>query len=276
MTSNRYDKIWEERLNTIVHELTIIEYVGNGKVKCLCSCGEYCVKRYTDMKKGRTKSCGHLKRAQQSPNCEGEKFNKLLAVKELEIVDGQRYYLFRCDCGNEVERKLKEVRGEKLKSCGCGEGNFTTHHKTHGLSKTRLYGIHKGMTRRCYNKKDNSYKSYGGRGISICREWQGEAGLINFTNWALNNGYKDSLSIDRINNDGNYEPSNCRWTDVVSQQNNTSQNIFSEYNGKTQTVAEWARELELTYDSLWKRLFKYNYSFEKAITHRIEKIKKIS
>lgn len=269
---SRYKDIWDKRIGELWGELTILEYVGNGKVSCLCSCGKKCTKRYTDMKKGRTKSCGHLKEQQKLPNLEGEKFNSLLAIKELDIVNGQRLYLFKCDCGKEVIRQIKEVKRGKVKSCGCGVINgIKRANTTHGMTNSRLYNIYRGMIDRCNNKKQTGYKNYGGRGIKVCDEWL--SSFESFYEWAINNGYSEELSIDRINNDGNYEPSNCRWADSYTQQNNTSQNIVFEYDGKTQTLAEWARELNLSYYALWKRINKYGYSFEKAITHNIKRIK---
>lgn len=272
--TRRSKELHESRVGEVFNELTVIQFVGNSKYKFQCTCGETCVKNYYDVREGKTKSCGHLKLARRTPNSEGQKFNKLLAIKELDIVDGQRLYLFRCDCGNEVERLFKEVKRGKLKSCGCGvligviEANTT-----HGMSKSRIYNIYQGMLRRCVNKKDHSFPRYGGRGISVCDEWSGEKGFEKFHKWSLSNGYEEHLSIDRIDNDGSYEPSNCRWADHKTQLNNTSYNLHFSYNNKTQTLAQWSEELDLIYDSLWKRIYKYNYSFEKAITYKIDRIR---
>lgn len=270
---NSYTHIWENRLGEIWRDLLLISYEGNGMCKFKCSCGVLTIKRYSDVEIGRVTSCGHNKENQKIKDQTGTKYNKLLAIKELDIVNGQREYLFRCDCGNEVVRHFKEVKRGKLMSCGCGVGNYTNH-GTHQLSKTRLYGIHKNMIRRCTNIDDTNFHHYGGRGITVCEEWIGEEGLYNFIEWAIYNGYAENLTIDRIDNNGNYEPSNCRWVDLNIQANNKRSNVFITYENKTQTLAEWSEELELTYDSLWKRINKYNYPFEKAITHRIHKISK--
>lgn len=98
------------------------------------------------------------------------------------------------------------------------------------------------MKGRCLNKSDANYNSYGGRGIIICDEWLGENGFINFYNWAISNGYSEELSIDRIDNNGNYEPNNCRWVSDVIQCNNRRTNRFLTAFGKKQTIAEWSRE----------------------------------
>lgn len=111
----------------------------------------------------------------------------------------------------------------------------------HGKCNTRLYRIYKCMKTRCYNKNRNDYKYYGGRGIVICDEWLND--FMAFYYWSINNGYDDTLTIDRIDVDGNYEPSNCRWATQKQQCNNYSRNILITYNGKTQNMRQWADEL---------------------------------
>ena len=131
----------------------------------------------------------------------------------------EHYYNAKCDCGKTSEEIMRRnlTRG-KIKSCGClhkeGLSEMAT---THGLSKHKLYTKHLSMKKRCNNPNDSKYEYYGGRGISICEEWSGEDGFINFYNWAMESGYEEHLSIDRINVDGNYEPSNCKWATKKEQ-----------------------------------------------------------
>lgn len=111
----------------------------------------------------------------------------------------------------------------------------------HGLCKTRLYSIYMNMKTRCYNKNNSHYKYYGKRGIKVCNEWLHD--FQAFYDWSMSNGYNDNLTIDRINVDGNYEPDNCRWITKHDQCYNTRYNVYLTYNGKTQTMKEWADEL---------------------------------
>ena len=99
------------------------------------------------------------------------------------------------------------------------------------------------MKQRCYNKNDMHYNEYGSRGIVVCDEWKHD--FMNFYNWAIENGYKENLTIDRIDVNGNYEPSNCKWSTTKQQNCNKRNNIYLTYKGKTQTIAQWCNELKL-------------------------------
>lgn len=132
----------------------------------------------------------------------------------------------------------------------------------HGLCHTRLYSIYTSMKSRCYYKRNKEYKNYGARGIVICEEWLNS--FEAFYSWAMNNGYKDNLTIDRINVNGNYEPNNCRWVTMKIQNNNRRNNHYITYNNETHTVAEWASIKNISSDTIFKRL-RNNWSIEKAL-----------
>lgn len=118
----------------------------------------------------------------------------------------------------------------------------------------KIYKVWSGIKQRCFNPNSNRYKNYGGRGISICDEWKNS--FETFCKWALGNGYKEGLSIDRIDHEKNYEPSNCRWTDEITQQNNRTNNTLYEYEGETHTLTEWSRIKGIkpkTFCTRWRR-----------------------
>ena len=118
----------------------------------------------------------------------------------------------------------------------------------------KIYKVWSGIKQRCFNPNSNRYKNYGGRGISICDEWKNS--FETFCKWALENGYKEGLSIDRIDHEKNYEPSNCRWTDEITQQNNRTNNTLYESEGETHTLTEWSRIKGIkpkTFCTRWRR-----------------------
>ena len=125
---------------------------------------------------------------------------------------------------------------------------------SHGQSTTRLYRIWSGMYNRCYNEKRKDYKKYGGSGIKICDEWLGKDGFSNFAEWATNNGYSEELSIDRIDNNGNYEPLNCRWATNKEQCINRHTNHMITINGETMTLSQLSEKYNVNYNTIFSRL----------------------
>lgn len=150
---------------------------------------------------------------------------------------------------------MEEIKQKRIYS------NVKEHHK--------LYHIWKGMHQRCYNKSNKRYDRYGKRGIVVCDQWNNKNryGSMNFIIWAYNNGYTESLTIDRINNDGNYEPNNCRWSNIIEQANNRSNNHYIEYNGIKRTLKQWSEELNIPYSCLRTRIRK-NIPLEKAFSQK--------
>ena len=124
-------------------------------------------------------------------------------------------------------------------------------HFVHGLRKTRLYGIWANIKTRCYNHNDSHYERWGAKGVTMCEEWRND--FKAFYDWSMSHGYADNLTIDRINNDGNYEPNNCRWVELCEQSKNRTSVILLTYDGKTQSATEWARELKLGKDTVRQR-----------------------
>ena len=169
-------------------------------------------------------------------------------------------WLCKCDCGNEVVVDGGELKRGQAKSCGCLRKEKTASLKrTHGESKTRLYSIWLGVKNRCANPNATSYKWYGAKGVSVCDEW---LSYEPFRDWALNNGYSENLSLDRIDPYGNYEPSNCRWATMKEQRNNQRSYPAREYPGKAvmcietgevyRSAADAGRKLNLDNSSIGK------------------------
>lgn len=175
-----------------------------------------------------------------------------------------------CDCGGETTAQAPQLKSGKTQSCGCLASELSHERATtHGGRKTRLYHIWAMMKQRVLNPKNDSYKDYGGRGIRICDDWANS--FVVFRDWAYKAGYSDSLSIDRINNDGNYEPSNCRWVDVAAQNRNQRSNVRLEYNGETKLMVEWAKDLGITEQALYRRINVLHWPLERALTQHKHK-----
>lgn len=161
-----------------------------------------------------------------------------------------------CDCGNHIIARGYCLRSGNTTSCGCRrKETLSALMTTHGQSNTRLYQIWCGMKKRCYNPRASIYKHYGGRGIKMCTEWRDD--YMAFHNWATVHGYTGVLSIDRIDVNGDYTPSNSRWVTDLVQANNTRANRNISYKGITKTAAEWTRHLAIT-KSKWDWLLKKN------------------
>ena len=239
---------------------------------CLCDCGNEVVVRADRLTSGTTKSCRCLNDENAANlgknnfiDLSGRRYGRLLVIAQSEKTHyGNYMWLCKCDCGNEKVVAGNSLCSGNTKSCGCLRKENTTQMKTsHNLSKTRIYSIWGKMVRRCTNAKDRNYLNYGGRGISICDDWR--FNFVSFYDWSMNNGYRDDLSIDRINNDGNYEPDNCRWTTMLVQENNRRSNHYITHNGETHTVTEWDRLIGDGTGFIKRRLYK-GWSIEEAAT----------
>lgn len=201
----------------------------------------------------------------------GGKFNNLLVVeRDYNGKPGKAYWKCLCDCGNETIVSGSNLRNGSVKSCGCL--NYNSKNKTHGMSKSSLYNIWNGMKFRCTNKNSDSYKNYGQRGISVCEEWFNNP--QSFIEWALKNGYEEGLTIDRMDNEKDYCPENCRWISKGEQAKNRRMNYCIEYKGETKTLWELCEELNLNYNLVHNRIKKLGWSFEKAINTPVNKNKR--
>ena len=221
---------------------------------CQCDCGKIWRVNQQYLLDGKTKSCGCYKRdTHTAPMAIGDKFGSLTIVSRAETPPnrGEFYWLCRCDCGNTKVARGSELRNGNTCRCGkCGRKSSQEHHKTHGMSRSRLYKAWRAMKDRCNGTARKSDRYYG-RGITYAPEWEN---FEPFMEWALSNGYASNLELDRIDNDGNYEPSNCRWATRTQQCRNTSRNVFIEYNGVRMCLAEAALLCGLPYKILQRRI----------------------
>lgn len=173
----------------------------------------------------------------------------------IEMVTGgnanTRKYRCVCDCGGEKITSEDNLKRGHTRSCGCLRkencGGVSKYGTKHSESKTRLYKIWSQMYQRCYVDDEKTYKYYGGRGITICDEWL--YSFTNFKQWAINNGYVDDLTLDRIDVNGSYSPNNCRWATKKEQSNNRRNNRYVLYDGNEITISEYADIVNLPY---WK------------------------
>lgn len=193
----------------------------------------------------------------------GDKYGRLTIVSEVEGNRYSRRILCKCDCGAEKIISLNLLINGNTKSCGCLKREMRIAKNTsHGLSRHRLYSVWSSMKDRCFNSKIDSYKNYGARGISVCDDWMN---FINFYAWAINNGYKKGLTIERIDYNGNYEPSNCTWIPFKDQSKNRSSNHWIEFQGEVKTMSQWARDLGLKRETIKDRI-RGGWPTEKALT----------
>lgn len=199
-------------------------------------------------------------------NLIGEKYGKLTVLEKAgKDKRGCWLWLCKCECGNETIVNGAKLKNGHTKSCGCGSAG---NHISHGKTGTRIYRIWQAMKSRCSNTDIPAYKDYGGRGISVCKEW--ESDFVCFYNWAISNGYDDNLSIDRIDVNGNYEPSNCRWTTKKEQAINTRKFKLFTFNGESHTLKEWCEILNINYRTLRSRILYNGWSIERALSEGVK------
>lgn len=235
---------------------------GKSASWCRCECGVEKVVKNRLLINGQATSCGCLRverviqfHNKRREDLTGKKFGRWRIVAMLE---GQKAKAI-CECGTEREVFTPSLKHSKSLSCGClarelamGRPNpqVVARLTTHGQSKTPIYHVWAAMLARCANAKDLAYHNYGGRGISVCERW------LKFENFIADMGQRpsDKHSIERINNNGNYEPTNCKWATKKEQCNNMRTNRILVFNGESKTISQWADSLGISREAIYGRL----------------------
>jgi len=195
----------------------------------------------------------------------GQRFGRLTVLERDGYLHGKNAWKCQCDCGRIVRRTGSAMLQGVSLSCGCMRRELAAErHTKHNHCGTRLYTVYNNMKARCYNPHNHKFHRYGARGIKICEGWLND--FNNFYEWAMSNGYRDDLTIDRINNDGDYEPTNCRWVTNEEQSNNRSSNHLIEYQGQTRNLTEWSKITGLSFSTISARIHQLEWSPEKALT----------
>jgi len=232
---------------------------GDSRWLCLCDCGKTITTKGRNLKTGGTKSCGCLADENRSESGRkkvidrtGLRYGRLVVISRVEnSVAGRVKWNCLCDCGNSKIAIASDL-GSKIQSCGClqKESRKTSRLK-HGMTNSGEYHAWVGMKQRCYNKNSHAYHNYGGRGIKVCDRW-----LNSFENFIADMGNRPSPkhSIDRMDNDGNYEHGNCRWSTMKEQMNNVRYNRLFTIDGMTKTASELADHFGLKLSVVHNRI----------------------
>jgi hypothetical protein len=246
---------------------------ADGRKQYECHC-DACGKDVTIPSKhiDRMKDCGCVHYNLTHQDLTGQVFSRLTVLgldnerNEQEKQSGNtkhgKYWKCKCECGNEITVRQDCLKDGNTTSCGCAARDAATTHGLWALNR-RLHQCYANMIHRCYDTSNISYSNYGGRGITVCEEWKNDP--MAFGQWAMANGYSDDLEIDRIDNNGNYCPENCRWVDFMTNVNNRRNTKRYTANGETKTLSEWSDDVGINRNTIVSRMYMYGVPFWDAI-----------
>lgn len=257
----RKDYCFQDITGQKFDRLTVISRANNSKGgtsrwHCICDCGNKCIVRSDCLRNGNTKSCGCFRidmlKSAIFQDLTGCKFGRLTVVSRTENLGKQTVWYCICDCGNKCIVQAGSLKNGETRSCGCFHKEVLRKRQTtHGMHNTRTYKIWCSMIQRCTNPNCHSFEGYGGRNITVCDRW------MKFDNFYEDMGEcPKGLTLERVLNNGNYEPENCIWATREDQGNNRRNNRLVEIDGRTQTIAQWSRELNIGYNKLYCQLTK--------------------
>ena len=238
--------------------LTVLYDSGKRKTKkrkiiwhCKCDCGnEVDVDKFYLTRSKSIPSCGCM--SKKKGMYVGYQVGRLTVTKELGSNGKKKLWECTCECGNKVIHSTAKLNFGKTRSCGCLKLETGEKLKKYNARDRKLYIRWNNIQERCYNPNNSAYKNYGGRGIKMCPEWEHD--FYSFRDWAIQNGYDESLSIDRIDNNKDYSPDNCRWTNDKNQCNNRRSNHYITIDGVTKTMMEWSEYYGIKYETVQSRL----------------------
>lgn len=265
----------------IYGRLTVVRKVESGKDHicrwlCHCECGKDVVVKSIHLTRGITRSCGCLsddtRAAVHAMNLTGTVFGRLTALYPTDKrVNSNIVWHCKCSCGKECDVTQYHLTSGTTKSCGClrRELHIARRLKWDTPEKRSLISKYENMMSRCYNPNVRSYKHYGGRGIYVCDEWRNSKEA--FVDWGLASGYREGLTIDRIDDNGPYSPSNCRWANIQQQCENRRTNVFLTVDGVTDTITSWARKTGSCHSTLSGKLKQGKEAAEKFIKDKLSK-----
>lgn len=266
LTGQKFGKL------TVLESIPAVAGEHAQQLRCRCDCGNEIVALKANVTRGNTQSCGCLLREalerKRAPSTKGkclpvtafvgQTFGRATVLADAgRNAHGHQMVRCQCACGNLFETRLSSLKSGNTKSCGCAMRDHLKDLLTkHGDSAQRsqwkkLYHVWSTIKERCTNVNWTYYKDYGGRGISYCAEWEDWG---SFRDWAIQHGYKEGLTIDRIDVDGNYCPENCRWVTLDEQANNRRSNRFASFMGRRMTYAQWSRELGIPYSVFYSAM----------------------
>lgn len=244
---------------------------GRGCWKTICQCGNTVYATTSDLTHGRIIRCKNC----NYKDLKGQVFGRLSVIELVGANDkGQKLWLCECECGNTVIVLGYSLTRGDTKSCGClyKEKLAAGMGLKHGYVGTRVYKEWQGMIARTTNPNQTGYHNYGGRGITVCEEWKKPEPFIE---WSLKNGYDDTLTLDRIDVNGNYEPDNCRWIPLKDQHSNKRTNKILEYNNEIHTQRQWSEITGIPETTIRSRL-RLGWTVEEALSIPIKIGKRIS
>lgn len=197
-------------------------------------------------------------------NMEGKTYGRLTVLQRVGSKNNRAMWECVCECGKHIITSGHALRRGNTKSCSCLQKDKASMRlKTHGMSSTNLYTTWANIRKRCEDPSSQDYRYYGSRGISVCKEWHDSEVFIS---WALASGYKQGLTIDRINNNGNYCPENCRWVDRKTQSRNSRKNYLITFRGETHCISEWSEITNIDQNTIRCRIRRYGWDIERALT----------